>query len=100
VLYGDSKTDATRSLVQRRGPYDAMLIDGDHTLVGVSSDWDNYGKMAPIVAFHDIVGHGQAEKVSGNPVEVPIFWESIRQRHETVQFVDEGSAMGIGVVLS
>lgn len=98
VLYGDSKTDATRSLVQRRGPYDAMLIDGDHTLVGVSADWENYGKMAPIVAFHDIVGWDQAEKVYGKPVEVPIFWGSLRQQHEHIEFIDEGSAMGIGVV--
>lgn len=99
VLYGDSKTDATRSLVQRRGPYDAMLIDGDHTLAGVTSDWENYGKMAPIVAFHDIVGYDQAEKVYGKPVEVPLLWGSLRQQFEYLEFVDTDSQMGIGVVL-
>lgn len=103
-LFGDSKTDATRRLVVCRGPYDAILIDGDHTLPGVCADWLAYGKMARIVAFHDIVGHGQAEKVHGNPVEVPKFWSLLKLRaddcgFECLEFVEEGSAMGIGVVI-
>lgn len=99
ALFGDSQTEATRRLVAGRGPFDAILIDGDHTLPGVTADWRNYGGMAPIVAFHDIVGTGQAEKVEGNPVEVPILWERIKAAHEVVEFVTSGSRMGIGVVL-
>lgn len=98
-LFGDSQTAATQRLVQGRGPYDAMLIDGDHTLAGVTRDWDLYRKMAPLIAFHDIVGTGQAEKVSGNPVEVPILWASLRDQFEHREFIDEGSAMGIGALL-
>lgn len=99
ALFGDSQTEATRRLVAGRGPFDAILIDGDHTLPGVTADWRNYGGMAPIVAFHDIVGTGQAEKVEGNPVEVPILWEQLLADHETVEFVSPGSTMGIGAVL-
>lgn len=97
VLFGNSQTDATKRLVVGRGPYDAILIDGDHTLAGVTRDWGQYGDMAPIVAFHDIVGEGCREKVKNREVEVPILWESIKQSRETVEFVGEGSRMGIGV---
>ena len=99
-LFGDSQTEATKRLIVGRGPFDAILIDGDHTLPGVTRDWDLYGDMAKIVAFHDIVGTGQAEKVYGNPVEVPILWDRIKHSGlVTVEYVGEGSAMGIGCVL-
>jgi hypothetical protein len=99
-LFGDSRAAGTLRLAQTRGPYDAMLIDGDHTYQGVRSDWENYRHMAPLVAFHDIVGSGQAEKVHGNPVQVPRLWEEIKASGlETVEFVAPGSKMGIGVVI-
>lgn len=97
-LFGDSQSDAMRRLVKGRGPYDAILIDGDHTLAGVTRDFDNYHRMAPLVAFHDIVGTGQAEKVTGREVEVPIFWQAVKHRHNHHEFVDRGSKMGIGVL--
>lgn len=98
-LFGNSQEAATRRIVCTRGPYDAILIDGDHTLAGVTRDWESYGHMARIVAFHDIVGSGCAEKVHGNPVEVPIFWDSVKRGPGQFQeFVDVGSRMGIGVV--
>ena len=100
ALFGDSQTDATKRLIVGRGPYDAILIDGDHTLAGVSRDWAHYGAMAPLVAFHDIVGTGMREKVHGREVEVPILWERLRSHHQVAEFVAEGSAMGIGVVLA
>lgn len=99
AIFGDSQTDATRRLIKGRGPYDAILIDGDHTLAGVTRDWELYRKLAPLIAFHDIVGEGQAEKVYNNPVEVPILWESIKRTSQKVEeFIAPGSGMGIGVV--
>jgi hypothetical protein len=99
-LFGDSQTEATRRIVRGRGPYDAILIDGDHSLAGVTRDWQLYGELAPLIAFHDIVGTGEIEKVHGSPVEVPILWQSIlRTGAETREFVAPDSAMGIGVVL-
>ena len=99
-LFGDSQTDATKKLIVGRGPYDAALLDGDHTYSGVSRDWHLYRNIAPIIAFHDIVGTGQAEKVHGNPVEVPRLWAEIKDSGlETMEFVSAGSKMGIGVVL-
>jgi hypothetical protein len=98
ALFGDSQTEATKRLIVGRGPYDAILIDGDHTLAGVTRDWQLYGQMAPIVAFHDIVGTGQREKVHGREVEVPILWDRLKAAHDVREFVAEGSAMGIGAV--
>lgn len=99
-LFGNSHQDSTRRLVKGRGPYDAVLIDGDHTLSGVTKDFDSYGKLAPLVAFHDIVGVGQTEKVSMREVEVPVFWDCVKHRHEHLEFVEAGSKMGIGVLLT
>lgn len=99
-IFGDSQTEATKRLIVGRGPYDAVLIDGDHTLAGVTRDWKLYGEMAPLIAFHDIVGTGEAEKVNGSPVEVPILWDAIvRGGADVREFVSPGSKMGIGCVL-
>lgn len=99
AIFGDSRSSSVRQLVMIDGPYDAILIDGDHRYDGVKADWQNYHRMAPLVAFHDIVGDGQAEKVHGNPVEVPRLWAELKAEHEHVEFVDEASAMGIGCIL-
>jgi hypothetical protein len=100
ALFGDSTTGATFNLFQGRGPYDALLIDGDHRLPGVTADWQRYGPLAPLVAFHDIAGDGQQSR-DGLPVEVPLLWRCIRGTRPTcLEFVAEGSAMGIGVLIA
>lgn len=98
-LYTDSQTKLAEDAIYASGPFDAVLIDGDHTYDGVRTDWMRYANLAPIVAFHDIVGEGQAERRSGKPVEVPRLWAEIKASGlTTTQFVAEGSTMGIGVV--
>jgi hypothetical protein len=100
ALFGDSQTDATQRILIGRGPFDAVLIDGDHTYYGARRDWELYRGLAPIVAFHDIVGNGEREKVHGTPVEVPRLWAEIKASGiKTVEFVSPGSVMGIGVCL-
>lgn len=96
MIFGDSHTDATRKLIKGRGPFDAILIDGDHTLSGVTADWLSYQRCAPLIAFHDIVGTGQIEKVGGRPVEVPLLWEFLRRQYRHTEFIGPDSRMGIG----
>lgn len=97
IILGNSTSPDIISAVHSFGDFDAALIDGDHTLKGVSADYKNYGKIAPIVAFHDIVGEGQSEKVHHNAVEVPAFWRKVKD-DKSLEFVGEDSKMGIGVL--
>lgn len=100
MVLGDSqKAEVKESLYQIHGRFGAILIDGDHTLEGVTRDWELYRHMASVIAFHDIVGTGQKEKVHGRAVEVPILWDRLKGEHRTVEFIAPGSKMGIGVVL-
>lgn len=97
-LLGDSKSAQIIGAFHGRGPYDAILIDGDHRLPGVTADWKHYQDVAPLVAFHDIVGKGQLDR-NNHPVEVYMLWESIKASGlRTQEFVAPGSKMGIGVV--
>jgi hypothetical protein len=99
VILGDSTSAEVITSAKLRAPYGGVLIDGDHRYEGVKKDYLNYGLMAPLVAFHDIVGVGEREKVYGNPVEVPQFWADLkRQCQGCIEFVSPGSRMGIGVV--
>lgn len=98
MLLGDSTGPQVRgALADLR--FDAVLIDGDHRYAGVKADWEFCRGLAPLVAFHDIAGEGQAQPTSGLPVEVPRLWgevwPSCRRSHEIVA---PGSRMGIGVV--
>jgi cephalosporin hydroxylase len=100
-ILGDSRKADVIQRVQAFGKFDAALIDGDHTYHGIKTDWENYSPLSSLVALHDIVGYGQAEKVYGNPVEVPRFWEEIKPTlGQYTEFISPGSLMGIGVCLS
>jgi hypothetical protein len=55
IIEGDSKK--RRDAVKPCGPYDVLLIDGDHSYEGVKADWDNYMPMVlpgGLVILHDI----------------------------------------------
>lgn len=97
-MFGDSTTAACVRQFAMRGPYDAIFIDGDHRLAGVTADWQNYRSLARIVAFHDIDGAQEKDK-TGATVDVPILWASIKAASaRTMEFLTPGSHMGIGVV--
>lgn len=101
TVIGDSKHGEVVERVRALGPYDAALIDGDHTYLGVLTDWLNYGPMAPLVAFHDIVGHKERDRKNGVAVEVPRLWSVIKSQGMPVkEFVASTSTMGIGVVFT
>lgn len=98
LLFGNSHDYRVARKIQSKGPFDAVLIDGDHTLLGVRRDFGLYADCAPIIAFHDIVGIGEREKVSGRPVQVPEFWTLAKEEFEHEEFIAPDSTMGIGVL--
>lgn len=101
-LFADSRLSFVVDAVACRGPWDCILIDGDHTYAGVSDDWNNYRHFAPLIAFHDIVGADQFEKATNKRVEVPRLWAEIKADHsfkrDLFEFISPESKMGIGVV--
>lgn len=100
LIIGDSQREYAIDEVKRHAPFDAVFIDADHEYRGVKKDWQNYGPLARIVAFHDIGWKKPADYNQSKLVEVPKFWNDIKtgRRHE--EFIDysTGRTMGIGVL--
>lgn len=98
LIQGDSRKPDTVEKAKQHGPFDAVFIDGDHRLAGVTDDWNNYGPMCRIVAFHD-VAWSRDPKV-GKRIEVPLLWDAIKEQYRHVEFkmCPTGNNYGIGVL--
>jgi predicted O-methyltransferase YrrM len=99
LVWGNSQSADVIEKVRALGPFDAVLIDADHRLPGVTADWNNYGPMGRLVAFHDVAWQRAPDWV-GTRIDVPEFWNSIKggYRHEEFKFCPTGKNNGIGVL--
>ncbi len=99
VIWGDSTDRKVIEKVKALAPFDAILIDANHTRPYVEQDWANYGALGRIVAFHDIAWRRAPEWV-GVRIDVPQFWDEIKPlyRHEEFRFCPTGKNNGIGVL--
>lgn len=95
LLIGNSRNKGIIAQAANLGPYDSIFIDADHTIDGVTADWNNYRQMTRIVAFHDIAWDGLTKR---KPIEVSHLWRSIKNDYRHVEFVAEDSEKGIGVL--
>jgi predicted O-methyltransferase YrrM len=111
-LEGDSKAPETRAHVDSLFPngLDLLFIDGDHSLEGVSADFDGYAPLVcpgGLVVFHDIVednlqrtGFSTTKARSGG---VPQYWREFKDSSAnawvTREFIRswDQDGMGIGV---
>lgn len=101
LFLGNSQDPLIIAAVAEHAPFDAVFIDGDHSYEGALADWNNYGKLARIVALHDIAGDNVVTKHTPIPVEVPRLWRDIRQEivGKVHEFVTDSRHWGIGVVV-
>jgi predicted O-methyltransferase YrrM len=99
VVWGNSTDPEVIAQVEALAPFDAVFLDGDHRLDVVTADWNNYGGMAKIVAFHDIAWHRPADW-PGKAIAVPQVWESLKSsyRHQEFRTHPSGKDNGIGVL--
>jgi predicted O-methyltransferase YrrM len=110
-LIGSSHTEHAKDFIKKNGPYDMIMIDGDHTYEGVTMDWELAREsLAPegAIAFHDIAanrkfrsfpdpsGMWHRQEIS---IGVPLLWAEIKAAHpHHLEFIKKGRSMGIGVV--
>ncbi len=80
---------------------DFLMIDGDHSAVGVAADYEMYKDFVRdggLIAFHDIKEHATETKC-----EVKIFWDKLKETLQPENYcemiADDGQPWaGIGVV--
>lgn len=96
AVAGDSTAPETIGKVRALGPFDAALIDGDHSFAGCMADFENYGPMARLAAFHDITPI--ARPAGKHQIDVPAVWEKVKQGRQNVEFKYQAAGYGIGVV--
>jgi predicted O-methyltransferase YrrM len=64
LVKGRSQDEHVVNAARAFGPYDFAFIDADHSYDSVRADWENYGPLAKVVAFHDILprpGYGVSQ---------------------------------------
>lgn len=98
LLLGDSTDAGVVEQVKALGPFDACFIDANHTLPYVTKDWENYGPMCRIVAFHDIGWVPRPEPSNKMPIEVPKLWNEIKGKYGHEEIKLEPRDNGIGVL--
>jgi cephalosporin hydroxylase len=99
ILWGDSRLPAIIDSARRFSPYDAILIDGDHSSEGVRSDWEAYSPMGRIVAFHDIdAGQGGLRPKKLARYGVPALWQELKPRYRHREIIGAKRGMGLGVI--
>jgi predicted O-methyltransferase YrrM len=99
LIIGDSTDNTIVDMVYALGPFDACLIDANHTIPYVKKDWQNYGKICRLIAFHDINFHRSAPMPKHKkPIEVPQVWNAIKQDYRHVEIKHDKQDNGIGVL--
>jgi len=85
LFLGDSTDPEIIKQVEPLGPFDACLIDGNHTVPYIAKDFENYGRMARIVALHDI-NHRRPHPEKKH-IEVYKFWDQIKKEYRHTEII-------------
>lgn len=102
-LYESSRSRIAMAAVaaaSAEAPFDLVFIDGDHRYEGVKADWRDYGRFAPVIAFHDVTAPDDWMS-DGHVNGVGKFWRELKKERSWLRFEEyatPGSKMGYGVV--
>jgi len=77
LILGDSTDANVVEQVRKLAPFDLCLIDANHSEDYVRADWQNYGPMAKIIAFHDISWNMDRNQHKDFKIDVPKVWREI-----------------------
>jgi predicted O-methyltransferase YrrM len=92
TVIGNSADHRVVEYAKKFAPFDLILIDGDHTPQGVLQDWENYGPLGKIIAFHDI--HSGFVPSFG----VAKLWNEIKGSYKYQEITGAvGAATGLGI---
>lgn len=95
-ILSDSQSIETQkrlSLILNGRKIDAIFFDGDHSLKGITADWNNYSglvRVNGIYGFHDIRYNPKYPKV-----EVSYLWNELKKEYASLDVTYEH---GIGII--
>lgn len=90
-----SSVEAVERVLRNR-QVDVLFIDGDHTYEGVKKDFELYSPMmrkGGLIAFHDIT-----PSLNNSEIEVPQFWNELRDAYENLEIKFQQDEAGIGIL--
>lgn len=98
VILGDSHHPITQTAVAGMlGSADFIFIDGDHTYEGICNDFEYYRRLVSpggIIAIHDILPNWLDKSI-----EVPRYWEELKERFTCRELVSSDNQNGYGIGL-
>jgi hypothetical protein len=107
LFLGDSTDRKIVDAVAKLAPFDLCFIDGDHTFPYCKADWENYGAMAKMVAFHDIGWKEKYWRTKGwknkgsphdAPIAAPLVWNEVKIGRRHTEIILSEYCNGIGVL--
>jgi predicted O-methyltransferase YrrM len=98
AIAGNSYDPVTVAAAAQFGPFDWIMIDGDHRDRAVRGDWAAYRQLAApngVVLFHDILDNRQAHP----EIQVAPVWAEIKRQYRTAELIaGNGKWGGVGAV--
>ncbi len=89
---GDSASPEALEFAEHHGPFDFVLVDGDHRYEAALRDYRNYRELTRYIGMHDITGLRRCEGVMAA-------WAEIKQEAEVLEeIIDADWPVGIGIV--
>lgn len=94
-ISADSKSTFATNSASFFAPFDLIIIDGDHSYIGVKGDFENYTPMLGqkgLVVLHDVKAN--------SPIEVKEFWDDLdRKDFQLVTLFDTSATVPYGMGL-